>query len=68
MTAKLSQLRRTAINAMCRQMAYERDGVYWSLRQDSGSDEATRYPTTTQYPQAPGTGQEAAKTDAGSDA
>lgn len=67
MTAKLSQLRRTAINAMCRQMAYERDGVYWSLRTDSGAEEATRYPSTTQGPQAPGTGQEAGKTDAGGD-
>jgi len=67
MTAKLSQLRRTASNAMCRQMAYERDGVYMPLHDASGAEKATRYPSTTQGPQAPGTGQEAAKTDAGGD-
>lgn len=67
MTAKLSQLRRTASNAMCRQMAYERDGVYWSLRTDSGAEEATRYPTTTQSQEALETPSAPAKTDAKSD-
>ena len=67
MTSRLSHLQRAALNAMCRQMAYERDSVYWSLRTDSCADEATRYPTTTQGPPAPATGQESSKTDAGGD-
>ena len=48
-------------------MVYERDGVYGSLRDSSRDEEATRYPTITQGPQAPGTGQEAVKTDASGD-
>lgn len=63
----LSDLQRAAANARCRQMVYDRDGVYGSLRDSSGDEEATRYPTITQCPQTPGTGQEAVKTDASGD-
>lgn len=59
----LSDLQRTAINAMCRQMAYERDSVYWSLRTDSCADEATRYLLLPRVRKR----QEQAKTDASGD-